>query len=35
MKPWRVARFDEIFQRVDRKFVIDDAEQYKCEVDGV
>jgi len=30
MKTWRVARFDEIFERVDRKFLIDDSEHYKC-----
>lgn len=30
MKSWRNARFDEIFDRVDRKFLLDDSEQYKC-----
>src|SRR5215831_3311798 len=30
MKNWHKARFDEIFERVDRKFFIDDSEQYKC-----
>jgi type I restriction enzyme, S subunit len=30
MKNWPKARFDEIFERVERKFFIDDSEQYKC-----
>jgi type I restriction enzyme S subunit len=30
MNSWRSARFDEIFERVDRKFLLDDSEQYKC-----
>ena len=30
MTPWRSARFDEIFERVNRKVFIDDSEQYKC-----
>ena len=30
MKSWRNARFDEIFEPVDRKFLLNDSEQYKC-----
>lgn len=30
MKSWRNARFDEIFERVDRKFLLDDSEHYRC-----
>src|SRR5215208_6376770 len=26
---WRLARFDEIFTKVDRKFIIDDGQEYK------
>ena len=30
MKSWRNARFDEIFEQVDRRFLLDDSERYKC-----
>jgi type I restriction enzyme, S subunit len=30
MKNWGKARFGDIFERIDRKFFIDDSEQYKC-----
>jgi len=29
-QPWPVARFDEIFERVERRFIIDDAHTYRC-----
>lgn len=28
--PWPIVRFDEILERVERRFVIDDAATYKC-----
>jgi type I restriction enzyme, S subunit len=30
MKTWPTARFDQIFKRIERKFVLDDSAAYKC-----